>query len=99
MKVYRVDEHSIEKPSKFIEHSDGYEMISNDGEVKVCLLHSTLMEGSIDSDFYYTVTWILEDVGWVRANNTSNYKTKEEFIEAISNSEDFTQAVSELRKD
>ena len=85
-----------QKPSKLIETTDGYEVLSNDGTTKIQLRHTTVMEGSMENAFYYTVMWIMEDGGWVKVSNTQNYRTKEEFIKAIAESEDFTQAMAEF---
>lgn len=97
MEVYRTDRHQIDKPSKFVERPDGYELTSNDGEVKVALQKTTVMDNSMESDFYHTVMWIREEGGWTRVDNTQSYRSKEEFINAISDSEDFTQALSEYK--
>lgn len=97
MKTYRADQHQIQKPSKMIEHPDGYEVISNDGTIKVRLLHTIILEGSMESGFYYTKMWIKEGNGWAEVNNTQSYRSKEEFIDAISESEDFTQALSDYK--
>ena len=97
MKVYRVDEHQIEKPSKLVEHTDGYEVISNDGTTKLQLLHTTLLDGSMESGFYYTKMWIKEGEGWTEVNNTQSYRSKAEFIDAIRELEDFTEAIKEIK--
>lgn len=97
MEVYRTDRHQIDKPSKFVERANGYEVINNDGTVKIALCHTTVMDGSMESGFYYTVMWVLEDGGWTKVSNTQSYRSKEEFINAISDSEDFTQALSEYK--
>ena len=84
---------SENKPSKFIELSDGYEMISNDATIKIVLSKITVMDGSMESGFYSTKLWIKEDDGWIKVSDTSNYPTKEKFIEKMYESEDFTQAM------
>ena len=84
------------RPSKLIKTADGYEVLSNDGTIKIQLRHTTVMDGSMESDFYHTVMWIMEDGGWLKVNSTQNYRTKEEFIRTIDESEDFTQAMAEF---
>ena len=84
---------SEEKPAKYIPHTNGCEVISNDEQMKIELRHITVMDGSMESDFYHTTMWIKEDGGWLMVNNTNSYKTQEEFISAISQVEEFTQAM------
>ena len=86
-----------QKVSKFIELSDGYKMESNDGTIRILLRHITVMDGAIESGFYSTKTWIKESEGWIEVNNIQNYRNKEDFIKAISESEDFTEAIKEYR--
>ena len=81
-----------QKPSKFIELADGYEVLSNDSTIKIVLHKVTVMDGAMDSTFYSTRMWIDEGNGWLSVGNTQNYRTKEEFIGKIRESEDFTQA-------
>ena len=97
MKTYRVDEHQILKPSKLIELPDGYQVTSNDGTVMIELLHTTVMDGGMESGFYHTKMWIKEGNGWTEVNNTQSYRSKEEFIDSIKDSEDFTQALSDYK--
>lgn len=97
MEVYRTDRHQIDKPSKFVERPDGYEVTNNDGTVKVALCHTTVMDGSMESGFYYTEMWVLEDGGWIKVSNTQSYRSKEEFLKAIEESGDFSEATSEYR--
>ena len=87
-----------EKVLKFTEHRNGYELVSNDGETKIALLHTMVMDGSMESSFYYTKIWILEDGGWIETDSSKSYKTKEEFISDISNSQDFTQAMRDYEE-
>jgi hypothetical protein len=86
-----------ERPSKFVEGTDGYEVTSNDETIRIQLRHATVMDGGMESDFYHTEMWVKEDNGWIRANNVQNYKTKKEFIDAIRDVEEFTQAIAEMR--
>ena len=89
---------SEQKPLKFTALTDGYEMVSNDATVKILLRRITVMDGFMESGFYSTKLWIKEDNGWIEANNTKNYTTKEEFITDMEGSEDFTQALRDYRQ-
>lgn len=89
---------SEQKPSKLMVYNDGYEAVSNDGSMKIQLRHTVVMDGSIESGFYYTVIWIKEDNGWIKTNGSKSYKTKEEFISDIRNAEEFTEAVKDYEK-
>ena len=95
MEAYRADKHQIDKPSKIVIHPDGYEVINNDGTIKVALQRTTVMNDSMESSFYHTIMWVKEDKGWTLVNNTESYKTKEEFIKAIEEAEEFSQAYRE----
>lgn len=97
MNTYKTSEHRIEKPSKFIKRPDGYEVTNNDGTVKVVLRRTLVMDGGMESSFYHTVMWVDEGNGWIKVSNMQSYRTKEEFIKAISEAEDFTQAIEEYR--
>lgn len=83
-------------PPKFVENEHGYELVSNDGTMRLFLRRIIMMEGSMERDFYSTVMWIKEEGVWVQVSNTQNYRTKEEFINAISQAEDFTEAIAEF---
>lgn len=83
-------------PRKLTKLSDGYEVVNNDGTIKIVLRHVTVMDGSMESGFYSSILWVKEDNGWVKGDASKNYKTKEEFIKAISESEEFTQACREF---
>lgn len=83
-------------PPKFAENENGYEVVSNDSTVRLLLRHVTVMNGGMESEFYSTVMYVKEDGVWVHVNNTQNYRTKEEFINAISAAEEFTEAVAEF---
>lgn len=89
---------SEQKPAKFIELADGYEVLSNDSTIKIILRPVTIMDGSMESGFYATTMSIKEGDGWIAVNNTKNYGSKEEFIKDIIGSEDFTQAVMEYQQ-
>lgn len=96
MRTYRVDQHQIGKPAKGVELADGYEITSNDGTIKIRLLHITVMDGGMESGFYHTVMRIKEGTGWTEVSDIQNYNSKEKFLETIKDIEEFSQAYSEL---
>ena len=87
-----------QKVPKFSILSDSYEVISNDATIKIVLRPVSVMEGSMERDFFSTKMWIKEGDGWVLVNNTKNYNSKEEFIKDISSSEHFTQAIRDYEE-
>ena len=93
--MINIEEHRV---PKFTEHPNGFEVVSNDGSIKIVLQHTTVMNGSMESDFYSTKTWIKEESGWIEVNGTQNYSTKEAFIEVIRDNEDFTQAMRDYEE-
>ena len=97
MQVYRTDRHQITKPMKGVETPDGYEVTSNDGTIRIELRHATVMDGAMESTFYHTVMWIKEGTGWLKVNETQNYRSKDDFLDAISNVEEFSEAVASLK--
>lgn len=89
---------SEQKPSKFTELSDGYEMINNNSTMKIVLHSVTVMDNAMESSFYSTRIWIKEDNGWIEVKGTKNYPTKDGFIEDMSKAEDFTEAMRDYYK-
>ena len=98
MTTYRVDQHEIQKPSKFVERPNGFEVTSNDGTMKIELRQYSILDGSMESSGFYTTMWIREGEGWIKVSNTQPYHTKEDFIKAISEVEEFTEAIKERRQ-
>lgn len=97
MKTYRADQHRIDKPSKLIELPDGYDVTSNDGTIKMMLHRCVARQEAMESDFYSTTMWIKEGNGWTKVRNSQSYRTKEDFIDALSKVEEFSQAISEYK--
>ena len=82
---------------KFVRHNNGCEIISNDGEIKILLRHRMLFNGSMEQEMYTTDYYIKEDNGWLKTNTSKTHSTIQEFMREISNTEEFTQAVSEYQ--
>ena len=85
-----------QKPSKLMVQPGGYEVVSNDGVLRIQLRHEMVMDGSMESDFYATTVWVKEGDGWIKTSTTQSYRTKEEFIRSISDVEDFSEAMAEF---
>ena len=91
----KIVEHKV---SKFIERFGCYEVMSNDNTMKIVLRNVSVMDDSMERAFFSTTTWIKEDNGWVKCNDTQNFPSREAFIEALKASEDFTQAIRDYEE-
>lgn len=78
----------------------GYELISNDRRMKFVAVRRSLNSHSnnLPKTYFAILCYILEDIGWVKSNNSSNEPSISEFVKKISISPRFTKAVAEYRQ-
>lgn len=82
----------------FINANGTMQVESNDRELRILLKRSiNFDEGRMDENFY-TEYFVKEGFEWQKTLNSENYKSADEFLEAISRSNDFSEAVSDITK-
>lgn len=90
---------SEKKVPKGIEYADGtLEVISNDKALKIILSSVKVIHEGKKIEFYRSTYFMKEDGGWQRTLESASYQTSDEFIDAISKSGEFSQAVSDIRQ-
>lgn len=95
MKVYQNNIAKEQRPSKAIQSDGGLEMESNDGSMKILLKRTIIFTGNMEGESFNTALFIKEDDGWTKTNNSTPYNSIEDFVRALGESEDFTQAVKD----
>ena len=93
--VYRGDMAKEQRPAKCIRHSNGYEVISNDGEMKILLKHQTIYS-TMENESYAAVYYIMEDGEWILTNTQNTFPSVQDFFRRLRDSEEFTQAVKDF---
>ena len=84
-----------QKPSLLVEHDNGIEAVSNDGTMKIILRKVNLFVEGAARDIYATLFYIKEGNAWIKTSESHTYNTKEEFIKALRETEEFYKAVDE----
>jgi len=82
----------------FINANGTMQVESNDRELRILLKRSiNFDEGRMDENFY-TEYFVKEGFEWQKTLNSENYKSADEFLAAISKTEDFTMAVRDIEE-
>lgn len=84
-------------PARMLATTSGYEVLSNEGDIKIILRKTTVFDNNANADIYALTYFIKTDEGWVKGLNQQSYRTREEFIRSIANVEEFSTAYNELR--
>ena len=82
----------------FINANGTMQVESNDRELRILLKRSILLEEGRQLESYYSVYYVKDGFEWQKALNSENYKSADEFLNAISNCEDFTLAVRDIEQ-
>lgn len=83
---------------KIIETHNGYEVLSNDNKIKVILQQNLVFTGTIETELYTAHYYVKDDTGWIKANMSHTYESKQDFIRSIRQADAFSQAINELRE-
>ena len=81
---------SEQRVPKFIRNTNGCEVLSNDGEMKLVLTRTVALTERVASEFFSVVYYIKEDDGWLKTNTTKTFSDIEEFICEIGRTEEFS---------
>ena len=95
IKVYSSVMNREEKPSKCVLRDNGCEVVSNDGQMKILLTRHREFSERVEQGYYVTCYYIYEDDGWVVTSTKNTYKHVGEFIDALRQTEEFSQAVDD----
>ena len=74
------------------------EVISNDRQLKIAIVKSTVIQDGEITEFYRSVYWVKDGLEWERVNESQSFKTKDEFLNAIDVADDFTLAVADIKR-
>lgn len=69
---------------------------SNDRELRILLKRSVNFDEGKYIEVYYTEYFVKDGFEWEKTLNSENYKSADEFLDAIRKSEDFTLAVRDI---
>ena len=71
---------------------------SNDGKLRIVLSHKKgIIEGNVMETFR-TTYFVKDGLEWERTLTSQDYKNTDEFLQAISLSSDFTEAIKDIRQ-
>ena len=81
-------------------YDDGtLEVESNDRQLRITLSKTKVFKDDGSQVEMFRSTYYVKDgLEWERTLNSANYNDAEDFLEAISSSEDFTQSVRDIRE-
>ena len=87
------------KQTHGILHTDGtLEVESNDSQLKITLSRVKILQEEKQCEIFRSAYYVKEGFEWQRTIESANYKTVDEFIEAISHSDEFTEAIHDIEK-
>ena len=84
-----------QKVPKFLRNGNGCEAVTNDGDVKVVVTHTTSFAGSMENDGYVATYYVKEGDGWLKTSTAKSYNSMESFIDDMRSAEEFTQAMND----
>lgn len=80
-------------------YADGTMQVeNNDRELRILLKRSIFFDEGRQLEVFYTVYYVKDGLTWQKTLNSANYKSADDFFDAISNCEDFTQAVRDIEQ-
>ena len=71
---------------------------SNDRELRILLKRSVTFDEGRQLEVYYTEFFVKDGLEWEKTLNGANFKSANEFLDAIKKSEDFTLAVRDIEE-
>lgn len=80
----------------FINADGTMQVESNDRELRIILKHSVNLDEGKYIEVYYTEYFVKNGFEWEKTLNSANYKSADEFLDAIRKSNDFTLAVRDI---
>jgi hypothetical protein len=69
---------------------------SNDRQLRILLKRSIIFEEGRQLEVLFSEYYVKEGFGWKKTLNSANYKSADEFLDAIRNAEDFALAVRDI---
>ena len=82
----------------FINANGTMQVESNDRELRILLKRSVVFDEGRQLEVFYTVYYVKDGFEWQLTNESSNYHSFDEFLDAIRKSEDFTLAVRDIEE-
>ena len=82
----------------FINADGTLQVESNDHGLRILLKHSIVFDEGRQLETYFTEYYVKEGFGWQKTLNSANYKSADEFLDAIRNTEDFALAVRDIEQ-
>lgn len=95
MQVYTSTLNRSEKPLKCVKHGNFCEVVTNDEQIKIVLARHVVLDAQAEQEFYATTYFIKEGDGWIKTSTQNTYRSMEEFISALSQTDEFSQAVED----
>lgn len=71
---------------------------SNDRELRILLKRSIFFDEGRQLEVFFSEYYVKEGLGWQKTLNSANYKSADEFFDAIKIAEDFALAVRDIEQ-
>ena len=71
---------------------------SNDRELRILLKRSVVFDEVRQLETFYTVYYVKDGHGWQMTTNSGNFKSADDFLAALRNTEDFALAVRDIEQ-
>ena len=82
----------------FINANGTMQVESNDRELRILLKRSVVFDEGRQLEVFFSEYYVKEGFGWQKTLNSANYKSADEFFDAIKIAEDFALAVRDIEQ-
>lgn len=85
------------EPKRYgIKTSNGFEILSDDGELKGVAVKETILGGTFQDSFISLTYFVKEEGGWSEASEKPSFLSEGEFLKALAKMEGFSLAYRDL---
>ena len=74
------------------------EVVSNDRQLKIAIVKACVIQDGEVKEFYRSKYWVKDGLEWERVNESANYNSPGDFLNAIREADDFTMAVADIER-
>ena len=83
---------------KFISTLNGFEILSNDGSVKIILSRSRIFSGQMENEHLSVTYYVKEGEGYEKSNTQDSYPSIDDYMRRLANNEEYTEACMDYEK-
>ena len=83
---------------KYMPTRNGCEVTSNNDDIRICFNHSFSFIDDMEQEHFTAIYFVKEGDGWLRTNTVKPYRSMDDFIRDLSDTEEFTQAIRDYKE-